>query len=97
MCTQCDFVFEQAVYQDGESVGEPKYKISWSKVHKTFRARPVATGKDYSYMGEMMADVLSSVTTDMGPTQNSAHIMAPQERPPRGQIISQTQQFSRFK
>ncbi|KAM9327700.1 uncharacterized protein KZ484_019176 [Pholidichthys leucotaenia] len=42
---------EQAVYQDGESVGEPKYKISWSKVHKTFRARPAAVGKDYSYSG----------------------------------------------
>ncbi|CAM4321968.1 unnamed protein product [Leuciscus chuanchicus] len=39
---------EQAVYQDGESVGEPKFKIAWSKVHKTFRAKPVMTEKDYS-------------------------------------------------
>ncbi|KAG1934115.1 hypothetical protein F2P79_020247 [Pimephales promelas] len=46
---------EQAVLRDGESVGEPKFKISCSKVHKTFRA------KDYSYMTAMIADVLSSV------------------------------------
>lgn len=68
------YVLEQAVYQDGESVGEPKYKTAWSKVHKNFRARPVAVGKDYSYMRVMVADVLSSVndTRDSGPTQNSA-------------------------
>ena len=93
-------VFEQAVYQDGESVGEPKFKISWSKVHKRFRARPVAVQKDYGYMKAMVADVLSSVSdsnqgVDMRETQT--HIMAPQDRLPRSQIIVQTQQFSRFK
>ncbi len=93
-------VFEQAVYQDGESVGEPKFKISWSKVHKRFRARPVAVQKDYGYMKAMVADVLSSVSDsnqgmDMRETQS--HIMAPQDRLPRSQIIVQTQQFSRFK
>ncbi|KAK0138496.1 hypothetical protein N1851_024974 [Merluccius polli] len=90
----------QAVYQDGESVGEPKFKISWSKVHKRFRARPVAVQKDYGYMKAMVADVLSSVSdsnqgVDMRETQT--HIMAPQDRLPRSQIIVQTQQFSRFK
>ncbi|XP_016127734.1 uncharacterized protein [Sinocyclocheilus grahami] len=53
---------EQAVFQDGETVGEPKFKISWSKVHKSFRARPVAVKKNYGYMMAMVADVLSSVT-----------------------------------
>ena len=77
-------VFEQAVYQDGESVGEPKFKISWSKVHKRFRARPVAVQKDYGYIKAMVADVLSSVTdsnqgVDMRETQT--HIMAPQDCP----------------
>ncbi|KAK0148355.1 hypothetical protein N1851_011326 [Merluccius polli] len=90
----------QAVYQDGESVDEPKFKISWSKVHKRFRARPVAVQKDYGYMKAMVADVLSSVSdsnqgVDMRETQT--HIMAPQDRLPRSQIIVQTQQFSRFK
>ncbi|XP_077094810.1 uncharacterized protein LOC143746700 [Siphateles boraxobius] len=72
---------EQAVYQDGESVDEPKFKIAWSKVHKTFRAKPVMTEKDYSYMTAMMEDVLSS---DYDPNQavdisfNQRHIMAPQ-------------------
>lgn len=91
---------EQAVFQDGETVGEPKFKISWSKVHKSFRARPVAVKKDYSYMMAMVADVLSSVTdlkqsVDM--TLDRTHIMAPQQRPSRSQIIFQTQQFSHFK
>lgn len=44
------FCFKQAVFQDGETVGEPKFKISWSKVHKSFRERPVAVKKDYGYM-----------------------------------------------
>ncbi len=48
-------LFEQAVFQ-------PKFTISRNKVHKTFRARPVAVEKDYGYMMAMMADVLSSVS-----------------------------------
>jgi len=74
-------VLEQAVLRDGESVGEPKFKISCSKVHKTFRA------KDYSYMTAMIADVLSSVfdsEQDMDMTANPT-----QER----LSIFQTQQF----
>ena len=92
-------VVEQAVFQDGESVGEPKFKISWSKVHKTFRARPVAVEKDYGYMMPMVAHVLSSVSESnlgMDMRVNPTH-MAPQERPSRSQIIFQTQHFSRFK
>ncbi len=92
--------FEQAVFQNGESVCESKYKISWSKVHKTFRARPVAVKKDYGYMVAMMADILSSEPDSnqgMDIRLNTTHIMAPQERPSGSHIISQTWQFSRFK
>lgn len=80
---------KQVFYQDGDSVCEPKYKISWSKVRKT--CRPVAVGKDYSYMSAMMADVLSSAedTRDMAPTINSPQIMGPQERVPSSHIISE--------
>ncbi len=92
--------FKQAVFQDGETVGEPKFKISWSKVHKSFRARPVAVKKDYGYMMAMVADVLSSVTDlkqSMDMTLDRTHIMATQQRPSRSQIIFQTLQFSRLK
>ena len=91
-------VCEQAVYQDEESVDEPKFKISWSKVHKRFRARAVSVEKEYSYMMAMVEDVLSSDSnrcTDV--TVNPTHIMAPQERPSRSEIIDQTQQFTCFK
>jgi hypothetical protein len=56
--------------------------------------------KDYSYMTAMIADVLSSVLDSkqvMDMRDNPTHVMAPQERLSRSQIISQTQQFSRFK
>lgn len=49
------------MFQDRETVGEPKFKISRSKIHKTFWARPVPV-KDYGYMMEMVEDVLSSVS-----------------------------------
>ncbi|XP_049916276.1 uncharacterized protein LOC126399954 isoform X1 [Epinephelus moara] len=91
---------EQAALQDGENVGEPKFKISWSKVHKRFRAKPVAVQKDYGYMKAMVADVLSSVSDSnhgMDIRLNQTHIMAPPERPSRSHIISKTQQFSRIK
>ena len=52
-------VLEQAVYQDGDCVGKPKYKLSRSKIHKNFRARAVLAWKDYSYTAEMNADVFS--------------------------------------
>ncbi len=94
------FCFKQAVFQDGETVGEPKFKISWSKVHKSFRARPVAVKKDYGYMMAMVADVLSSVTDlkqSMDMTLDRTHIMAIQQRPSRSQIIFQTLKFSRLK
>lgn len=92
-------VFEQAVYQDGESVGEPKFRISWSQVHERFRARPVSVQKDCGYMKALVAAVLSSVSDsnqgmDMRETQTQ--IMAPQDRLPRSQIIVQTQQSSRL-
>ncbi|XP_051972342.1 uncharacterized protein LOC127636023 isoform X2 [Xyrauchen texanus] len=85
-----------AVFQDGESVGEPKFKISWSKVHKTFRARPVPVEKDYSYMTAMTADVLSSVLDSkqvMDMRINPTHVMAPQERLSRSQIIFKHSSF----
>lgn len=65
---------------------------------KSFRARLVAVGKDYSDKTVMMADVFSSVEDKRhtGSTLNSADLMAPWERQPRSQIISETQQFSRF-
>ncbi|XP_048010409.1 uncharacterized protein LOC125244363 [Megalobrama amblycephala] len=88
---------EQAVFQDGETVGEPKFRISWSKVHETFRARPAVVKKDYGYMTAMVADVLSSVTDLMDMRLDRTHIMAPQQTPSRSQIIFQTQQFSRLK
>ncbi|XP_049916277.1 uncharacterized protein LOC126399954 isoform X2 [Epinephelus moara] len=90
----------EAALQDGENVGEPKFKISWSKVHKRFRAKPVAVQKDYGYMKAMVADVLSSVSDSnhgMDIRLNQTHIMAPPERPSRSHIISKTQQFSRIK
>ncbi|XP_063060604.1 uncharacterized protein LOC134453783 [Engraulis encrasicolus] len=88
---------EQAVYQDGESVGEPKFKISWSKVHKRFRARPVAVPKGYGYMKTMMEDVMSAVSdTNLVTRESQRHVMAPQDRLPRSQIIAQARQFSRF-
>ncbi|XP_051972341.1 uncharacterized protein LOC127636023 isoform X1 [Xyrauchen texanus] len=86
----------KAVFQDGESVGEPKFKISWSKVHKTFRARPVPVEKDYSYMTAMTADVLSSVLDSkqvMDMRINPTHVMAPQERLSRSQIIFKHSSF----
>ncbi|KAL7372002.1 hypothetical protein ABVT39_008308 [Epinephelus coioides] len=91
---------EQAALQDGENVGEPKFKISWSKVHKRFRAKPVAVQKDYGYMKAMVADVLSSVSDSnhgMDIRLNQTHIMAPPERPSRSHIISKTEQFSCIK
>ena len=73
------FCFEQAVYQDGESVGEPRVKIAWSKVHKNFRARPVVVEKDYSYMEAMVADVISSspvTDADQGMSVPQTHVMS---------------------
>lgn len=67
----------------GMNVGEPKLKISWSKVHKTFRARPVTVEKDLRYMTATIADVLSSVFDPnqvMDMRVNPTHVMAPQER-----------------
>ncbi len=94
------FCFKQAVFQDGETVDESKFKISWSKVHKSFRASPVAVKKDYGYMTAMVEDVLSSVTDlkqSMDMILDRTHIMAPQQRPSRSQIIFQKEQFSHFK
>lgn len=91
---------EQAVYQDGECMGDPKFKIAWSKVHKSFRAKPVMTDKNYNYMAGMMEDVLSfdeDAKQRMDSSLNQSHIMAPQVRLPRSDIISQSLQFSRFK
>lgn len=88
--------FEQAVFQDGESVGEPKFQILWSKVHKRFRARPVAAEKDYGYMMAVQVDVFSSVSDsnqDMDMRVNQTQIMAPLERPSRSQIIFQPSSF----
>lgn len=82
MCTFM-FYFKQTVFQDRKTVGEPKFKISWRKVHKTCGARPVAVKKDYGYMTTMVSDVLSSVTNltqSMDMTLHGTHIMAPQER-----------------
>ncbi|KAK3698274.1 hypothetical protein QZH41_009501 [Actinostola sp. cb2023] len=81
---------QQAVYQDGEFQGEPRYRISWSKVHKGFRARPVLENKSYDYMREMVADVLTLADSQDYPEvvkKDRTHIMAPQERPSRDEII----------
>lgn len=48
----------------------------------------------------MVADVLSPLSDsnhDMDMSVNQTHTMAPQERPPRSQIILETQKFSRFR
>lgn len=82
------FCFKQAVFQDEETVDESKFKLSRSKVHKSFRARPVAVKKDYGYMTAMVEDVLSSVPDlkqSMDMTLDRSH------------IIFQKEQFSRFK
>lgn len=73
-------------FLDGESVGEPKSSEQW----------PVAVEKDYGYMAAMVADV-SHQHQDMDMRVNQTHIMAPQERPSRPQIIFRTQQCSHFK
>ena len=59
----------------------------------------MAVEKDYGYMMTIVADVLSSVSLNQGTDMsvNPTHIMAPQERASRSEIISKTQQFSRLK
>ena len=38
--------FYQALIQSGESQGEPRFKISWSKASKKFGAEPVLEKKE---------------------------------------------------
>ncbi|XP_078365926.1 uncharacterized protein LOC144650142 [Oculina patagonica] len=44
----------QALIQTGESQGEPRFKISWSKVSKRFSAEPVLEKKSYHYLEDML-------------------------------------------
>ena len=78
---------------------EPGYTISWSKVHKGFRAHLVLEKKRYMYMREMLAGVLTLTDgNDKSEVlrKDRTHIIASQQRSPREEIILKRLQFSHF-
>ena len=98
----------QAKIQSGEKEGELRFRISWSKVTKRHDAEPVLESKDHSYLQEMLCDTIertesvSSATSQSRDAvtttpQDTRHVMAPSQRPPRQEIIKDKLLHSRFK
>lgn len=95
----CSF-FYWAVIQTGESQGDPRFKISWSKVSKRFGAEPVLEKKSYDYLEDMLKaafHLAASGTKPVARVKDRCGIMAPKERPSRKEIIETREQLSRFK
>ena len=93
------FFNPKALIQTGECEGEPRFKISWSKVTKRFGAEPVLEKKSYKYLEDMIATAFDLAT--LGNKQSvqakgRTGVMAPAERPNRKEIISTRQRLSRF-
>ena len=94
----CIYSF-QALIQSGETQGEPRFKISWSRVTKRFGAEPVLEKKSYKYLEDMLqaALLLASSGTRLALTiKDKSSVMAPTERPSRREIINTRQRLSRF-
>ncbi|XP_044172506.1 uncharacterized protein LOC114961035 [Acropora millepora] len=90
----------QAVIQTGESQGEPRFKISWSKVSKRFGAEPVLEQKNYEYLEDMLQAALQLAASGTKATpriKNRNSIMTPEQRPSRQEIIDTRKRLSRFK
>lgn len=58
--------FYQALIQSGESQGEPRFKISWSKASKKFGAEPVLE-KSYRYLEDMLQAAISLANSGTKP------------------------------
>ncbi|XP_044165775.1 uncharacterized protein LOC122949784 [Acropora millepora] len=90
----------QAVIQTGESQGEPRFKISWSKVSKRFEVEPVLEQKNYEYLEDMLQAALQLAASGTKATpriKNRNSIMTPEQRPSRQEIIDTRKRLSRFK
>ena len=90
-----------ATIQDGEAKGEPRFKISWDKVSKRFGADPVPEKKTYDYLTDMLEEsVTLANSTGQGNLQREdkvdrIHVLAPEERPARQEIIKKRLEMSR--
>ena len=92
--------FYQALIQSGESQGEPRFKISWSKASKKFGAEPVLEKKSYKYLEDMLQAAISLANSGTKPpskVKDKSSVMAPAERPNRKEIIATRQRLSRFR
>ena len=86
--------------QTGESQGEPRFKISWSKVSKRFGAEPVLEKKSYEYLEDMLQAAFHLAASGIKPApkvKDRSSVMAPAERPSRKEIIDTRRRLSRFK
>ena len=83
----------------GERQGEPRFRMAWSKVTKRYDAEPVPVVKNYSYLRQMSADVVTKA--EKGIKQylgdSTRHVMAPTVRPPRQEVWTRRKELSRFK
>ncbi|KAK3745844.1 hypothetical protein QZH41_014934 [Actinostola sp. cb2023] len=88
----------QAVIQKGDQKGEGCFKISWSKVSKTFGASPVLEKKSYVYLREMVEEAIRLAKAGEKNKDDKARrgVMAPVERPDRQYIIDKRIELSRF-
>ena len=91
--------FDQALIQFGESHGEPRFKISWSKGSKKFGVGPVLE-KSYKYLEDVLQAAISLANSGTKPApkvKDKASVMTLAERPNRKDIIDTTQRLSRFR
>ncbi|KAL9975035.1 hypothetical protein ACROYT_G012151 [Oculina patagonica] len=90
----------QATIKEGDHKGEPRFKISWNKVTKRFGAEPVPQSKSFSYQLEMLDDIVTLARNDdqvnVHCELDRTHVMAPESRPPREEIIARRLEMSRF-
>ncbi|KAL9958117.1 hypothetical protein ACROYT_G035088 [Oculina patagonica] len=90
----------QATIKEGDHKGEPRFKISWNKVTKRFGAEPVPESKSFSYQLEMLDDIFTLARNDdqvnVHCELDRTHVMAPESRPPREEIIARRLEMSRF-
>ena len=85
----------QAITQDGEE----RFKYEWSKISKCWVAKPIAVGKDYSYLQDLMARVVEvrqnkeQLAPIPRPAKTQGNI-APEARPDKQVLLERHQ--SRF-